>query len=413
MTNRHFTKYIQQYSEPLIQSLALTINDDKRLSSFRFSDVVVIPAYKESKEFINRFLASKLAQLPVLVIVVVNQPDTEVDKEPQTTLYNQLLNVGEHVYSCDNLTIVAPENSQCHLCCINAFSEPLPSKQGVGLARKLGTDLAILFKENDQIKSDWIHSTDADATLPENYFEAVAPLSTKEYTAVSYNFFHMSLDRDVHAANLQYETALRYYVAGLEYAKSSYAFYTIGSALAFTAQAYVQVRGFPKKSAGEDFYLLNKLAKQGRVEFLNDSVILIEARESNRVPFGTGPTVSKIMELDKNLEPYCYYHPELFIELKVCLQHFEILWQQRLSLDSWMSKLSIEAQDSLTENGFITFVNKQSGTNQEQFNKQLLVWFDAFKTLKFLHGLRERKYQDIPLNEALEKACFYQYDSSL
>lgn len=406
MNNRHLIKYLNQYSEPLIQSLTTKINDCERLSTLLFDDVVVIPAYKENSAFISRFLASTLAKLNVLVIIVINQPDYDQDKQPQRELLDYILSTGEHIVTVDSVTFVSPEHAQCHLCCIDAFTTEIPAQQGVGLARKLGTDLAVLLKANNQITSDWIHSTDADAELPDDYFSVVKALCAKQNTAVSYNFAHHSENGAIHQANQQYETALRYYLAGMNFAKSSYAFFTIGSVIAFTAQGYVQVRGFPKRSAGEDFYLLNKLAKLGKVHFLEDTVINIQARESNRVPFGTGPTVSKIMELNRSGESYFYYHPQLFTELKHCLQHFNTLWEQRLTLPDWLSHLSKEAQQSLIENGFEKFVLKQGNTNQVQFNKQLLVWFDAFKTLKFLHGLRERKYTDIPLDEALQLAEF-------
>ena len=47
----------------------------------------------------------------------------------------------------------------------------------------------------------------------------------------------------------------------MKYARSPYAFHTIGSTMAVSANHYAKVRGFPKREAGEDFYLLNKLAK--------------------------------------------------------------------------------------------------------------------------------------------------------
>ncbi len=53
-----------------------------------------------------------------------------------------------------------------------------------------------------------------------------------------------------------------------------------------------------------------------------------------------------------------------------------------------------------------TFVDKQMNNNQIQFDKQLTVWFDAFKTLKFIHAIREQGLEDIPLEQALKHAAF-------
>ncbi len=410
MATRHLTKYIEQYSEPLIQQLSQTINAEQRLYSLCFDHVIVIPAYKEDRSFISKFLTSSHGQSNTLVIIVVNQPDYEIDSTPQTQLWEYLANLGELLYQpsgLDNdIMFVQPDNSSCYLCCVDAYTNPIPEQQGVGLARKIGADIAVLLKQNNQLQSEWIHSTDADATLPENYFSALKRVDNKTTSAVSYNFTHFSDAEAIHRANMQYETALRYYVRGMEYAKSPYAFYTIGSVIAFTIEGYVKVRGFPKRSAGEDFYLLNKLAKLGTIGFIENSVVKIQARESNRVPFGTGPTVSKIVELNKASTPYCYYHPQLFTELKQCLSHFDTLWNNRLVLTNWLSLLSVESQKALLDNGFEKFVNKQRKNTQEQFNKQLVVWFDAFKTLKFLHSLREQGYSDIPLEEALTTALF-------
>ncbi len=69
----------------------------------------------------------------------------------------------------------------------------------------------------------------------------------------------------VFLATQLYELSLRYYVAGMKFARSPYAFHTIGSSMAVSPVHYARVRGFPKREAGEDFYLLNKLAKLGSV----------------------------------------------------------------------------------------------------------------------------------------------------
>ena len=175
--------------------------------------------------------------------------------------------------------------------------------------------------------------------MPDNYFQQQALLITPEpeknhqlshdYSGGYYNFSHIApkiallqsteqIDKNaiVHNATLQYEQALRYYVDGLRYADSPYAFFTIGSILIFNTAAYAKVRGFPKKSAGEDFYLLNKLAKIGRIAFLSNSCVELTSRLSTRVPFGTGPAVQQIMTLSENNSPYCYYSPAVFDELK-------------------------------------------------------------------------------------------------
>ena len=170
--------------------------------------------------------------------------------------------------------------------------------------------------------------------------------------------------------------------------------------------AYCQARGFPKRSAGEDFYLLNKLAKLGDVVYLADVSIKLDARPSQRVPFGTGPAVQNIMLLEEQGLDYQYYHPEIFIELKASLKAFENLWQYRETPELWLTSLSNNSKQALINIGLLTFISKQKTSKQAQFDKQLTVWFDSFKTLKFIHALRDLGLGNIPLEQAIANAPF-------
>jgi len=407
MSCKYLNKYLDLHAENNIiepaQCLVNALPDD-----LHFKHVIVIPAYRESSSFIKRLLSSPIAD-NVLFIIVVNQPDTDNNIVPQIDLSRFIKNSGNSIFKSNILELIASPN-QHYFLVVDAFTQALPAEQGVGLARKIGTDIAILLINNNKIQTNWIHSTDADAYLPANYFHVCQLLENlpakNQPVAVSYNFSHVSEDVALNAANNLYETALRYYVAGLSYAKSPYNFFTIGSLIAFKAKAYSMVRGFPKRSAGEDFYLLNKLAKLGDIEFLKESVVNIDARASDRVPFGTGPSVTHILQLKADNKPYCYYHPQVFEELKTCIFHFDSLWVNRFNFNQWLSELSFESQNALHDSKLALFVDKQKNNNQIQFNKQLTVWFDAFKTLKFIHSLRDNKYFDIPLLEAIELANF-------
>jgi len=414
MTSKNISKYLSNYAEVEISALATF---PKAIS---FNHVVVIPAYKENADFIHRFNHSNLAQSHALVICVINQPETEENKEQQQNLYNEAIKLGEVVWHVDKMSLVSLNNSNSNLLLVNRFKTPIPIKEGVGLARKIGADIALSLINKRIVKSRWIYSTDADAHLPSDYFSVLNDVnvnmnntedgkktSDKMCVAYCFNFSHQSTNEVIHQANKLYETALRYYVAGLAYAKSEYAFYTIGSILVFDAHAYASVRGFPKKSAGEDFYLLNKIAKLGKVKFIVNSTILLDARESDRVPFGTGPAVSHIMALEKQNNEYCYYHPKSFEALKTLLSAYKSLWEYKGNIDDWYTQLPVYITEVLLTIGLSNFVEKQQNASQAQFNKQLSTWFDAFKTLKFIHGMRVTAYNDIPLKEIVKDCCFY------
>ena len=46
----------------------------------------------------------------------------------------------------------------------------LPDDQGVGLARKIGADVALAVWAGGGIESPWIHCSDADVVFPADYF---------------------------------------------------------------------------------------------------------------------------------------------------------------------------------------------------------------------------------------------------
>jgi len=393
------TKYLANYAE--CETLLFDSYPIDKISR----NVLIIPAYKESFDFIQRFFLSVLAQQSVLVIVVINQPDNEQNSFAQQKLYQQSLTLGDICWQNKNISLISVDKTDSLLLLVDRFTVPIPEKQGVGLARKIGADIAIKLMSQQQITSKWLYSTDADAHLPNNYFSVLNTVDKKCIVAC-FNFEHHSEHLATHRANLLYQTALQYYVEGLRYAGSKYAFYTIGSVLAFDSSAYAMVRGFPKRSAGEDFYLTNKLAKLGDVTFIANCKITIEARTSDRVPFGTGPAVSKILSLQNENKPYCYYHPDVFVLLKQTLTKFSTVWEYRQQLDQWLVKLPVAIRNSLMTIGFNDFVKRQVDSKQNQFEKQLIVWFDAFKTLKFIHALRDQGYTDIPLSEAITTANF-------
>lgn len=404
-------KYLAHYAEPEVLALALFP------AQLKYQQVLVIPAFQESMQFIGRFIDSKLAEQQCLLIVVINQPDNDFGRQHQqlqSDLAQDIAQQGSLLWQQDNLRLIdlsqstGNKNTNSAVLIVNRFSQAIPADQGVGLARKIGADLAVKLFLTGHIVSSWVHSTDADAYLPDNYFSAHAAdnLTLKHAVATCCNFYHHSEQQAIHQANLRYENALRYYVAGLHYAKSPYAYFTIGSILSFDMLAYCQARGFPKRNAGEDFYLLNKLAKLGAVAYLADVTIKLDARPSQRVPFGTGPAVQNIMQLTEQGHDYLYYHPEVFTALKGCLQAFESLWQYRQQPELWLASLPDNTTQALTNIGLRTFIAKQKLAKQAQFDKQLIVWFDSFKTLKFIHALRDLTFESIPLEQAIAEAPF-------
>lgn len=410
-------KYLANYSESEVVNLeSLVIGKLAPLSKLpvlvpaQFTYSLVIPAYQESVSFIENFTASALAQQKVLLIVVVNQPDNDLDITPQQLLYQQACKSSQlynaQVIKLDPQFTLLALTEHASLLLVNRFEQAIPAKQGVGLARKIGCDIALWCITKGFVTSPFISSSDADASLPNDYFQQQAQLTMNDSGAY-YNFHHHSEHQQIAQANQQYEHALRYYVAGLRDAKSPYDFYTIGSILVINSQAYAMARGFPKRSAGEDFYLLNKIAKLGNIVFFEPCTVLLQARVSTRVPFGTGPAIKSILELEQQNKPYCYYHPFVFSALKLVLEQESNIFLNRFNIQTWLAQTPQVIADGLINIGFIDFIQQHQKDSEQQFKKQFPVWFDAFKTLKFIHAIRELGYPDVPLTEAIASVDFY------
>ncbi|MEM9865782.1 MAG: glycosyltransferase [Myxococcota bacterium] len=157
---------------------------------------------------------------------------------------------------------------------------------GVGGARRVGLDLAARAFAEGRVAGPWLYTTDADAQLPPDYFQH----EHRSGAAMVFPFIHAPLDEAI----ASYELYLRHYVAGLQHARSPYAFHTVGSTIAVRAAAYAAVRGMPRRAAAEDFYFLNKVRKVGPVLSLQGAPIVLSSRASRRVPFGTGPAVARL-----------------------------------------------------------------------------------------------------------------------
>lgn len=369
----------------------------------QFDHCIVIPCFAETTAFIERLQHGPLGTLNALVIVVVNQTLAEPVALNLSLLafMNGLPNVWQH----QHLRLYRSQNHSLQWLIVDRTTQPLPAKQGVGLARKIGCDIAVALHHSKRLTSNWLHNTDADTHLPSNYL----PLPKTGYVAAVYQFQHVpaAAEHRVWLATQVYEQALRYYIAGLRWAGSPYAHQPIGSTLAFTAAAYCQARGFPRRSAGEDFYLLNKVSKLGAV-YAAEAVVAIEARTSDRVPFGTGPEVFAIAQLKDPWAEFCYYHPDTFVQLKHWLSAMPQVWQNRQQQLPHLTGLDPDVQQALADAGIDRLwahIDRQAHS-ADACLQALRVWFDAFQTLKFVRRLQAMRYRPLPLQQCLQEAPF-------
>lgn len=202
-------------------------------------------------------------------------------------------------------------------------------------------------------------------------------------------YCHQRADNPQQAAAIErYELYLRHYQLGLQRAGSPYAYHSIGSALAMSPQAYVRAGGMNRRRAGEDFYLLQQLAKTSGVAQLRGTVVYPSARTSHRVPFGTGEKIARLQNGDSGA---VRFFP---------LGGFQVLeeWLQLVSRHSdkdgeWLLERLAAREPAaarfLQKSGFSAAWERLQ-RNHPQPQRRLHAfhgWFDALATLRLLHAL--------------------------
>ncbi|MCR9261409.1 MAG: hypothetical protein NXH95_16945 [Pseudomonadaceae bacterium] len=360
------SRYLNGYAE--------SIAPDPPGQCYEFA--LIVPMFDEQPDALAQLLQHN-AHLNILLIAVINAPQKASCDELERT--RSLLQTVQSLCPVDYWLI-------------DAVSQPLPTRQAVGLARKMGNDAACFLWTAGQLASPWLYQCDADSVLPANYFSTALP----DRGAVVFAHHHTSDDPLLQKAAALYEQHMHHYVRGLQQAGSPYAYPTLGSTMAIHIQDYALVRGFPKRSAAEDFYLLNKIAKISQVICKPEVTVNVQARLSQRVPFGTGPALEKIiqgLEHDPSGAFYETYHPDSFKLLSNALQTLQAIAAGGEPADD-------RAGDLLRALGIKELLPKLRSKypTAEQRTVVLTQWFDAGKTLRFIH-LARKYHADISLSE--------------
>lgn len=353
-----------------------------------FADVVVIPSLAEGDSLFKTLesLAGNPAKFHnnVLVLIVINHGE-KAEKEIKLQNINDLSRLADYAHQ-----------SPLNLAWVDAATPGLaiPDKvAGVGFARKLGLDTALSIL--DWSKDPLLICLDADTLVENNYLQVIQEhFRHCESGAAVLPYQHQPADNlRQQAAIDRYEIFLRSYVYGLRLAGSPYAFNSVGSAMACRALAYVRCGGMNKRKAGEDFYFLQKLAKTDGVGLLTGTTVWPAPRVSERVPFGTGRSMSRMLSDD--------FRGILIYPVEV----FSILGQW---LECVNQNLSEDAESILTDAAAISpillaYLEKQKWrqvwmalqathkTNAARLDA-FHGWFDGFKSLRFIHLLCEKAF---------------------
>ena len=368
---------------------------------------MVVPVCAESATFVDGYRAAALGPDHLLVVAVLNG---RVGADESVHALNaQCL---RDLSSQFSLHEVEPggwlgHDASMSVLVVDRFTTTrrLPSHQGVGLARKIGGDIALELIVQGRVHHPFFAMTDADTRLPEDYFSRLADLKP-DCSAAVFPFWHEPRGEScIDRATALYELRLRYIQRGLQWANSPYAFHAVGSTIAVHALRYAQVRGVPKRQAAEDFYLLGKLSKVRPLARLRGMPLGIRSRISSRVPFGTGAETAKLTGGDA-LE---LYHPDCFAAVRDvtrCLQ--SVSESPNRSAPHLPAEINPLVKRFLEAQGALDVwptLCEQSPTPLARL-RRLHDWFDGFRTLKLIHHMRDRAARSLPWTEAVRRSPF-------
>jgi hypothetical protein len=396
-------KYLVRWAEPEARALAW---DDRA-----YTQVLAVPALGENVEFLQGYAAAaRAAEGRVLVILVVNAaPESDAAHREENT--RLLATLSARGAACaERLWRVDGPDFDVLLVDRASPGAEISRRQGVGLARKIAADLALRLYVEGRLARASVRFTDADVTLPASYFCASDGESDSGHGAALFPFRHCDGgDALTHAATVEYELSLRYHVLSLAWAGSPYAFHSIGSTLSVPLGSYAGVRGVPKRAAGEDFYLLDKLAKLGPIRRLSTAPIEIRSRRSARVPFGTGPRVEQLLRSGA----ISVAAPAAFSALAAQLTAIERFAAERdegVLRDAFCrlpAPLRSAAEHAYEASGLLEAARSAAReVGGGDLRRRLHTWFDALVTLRWLHRLRDAGIDEAPLRAALERAPF-------
>lgn len=390
-------RYLERHAESGSLALAESIDGS-------FDAAVVVPARDESIALLAG-LAPALCGRNILVIIVVNgdAEDASSVTQANAALLTALRGSGKVTAVQPGAEMVCSPQAQLLLLDRASPSFLLPPRQGVGRARRIGCDAALALWYRGVIRRAFIDMTDADVVLPTDYFDEAPP----DAVALTRRFTHVPSGEDrIDAATRLYEMTLRYYIAGLAQAGSAWAMHTIGSCISVRASAYASVRGLPVRPAGEDFYLMAKIAKLGRVAVAGAAPIRLSSRASLRVPFGTGRGALAIARTLAAGDVPCVYSPASFSALSSVLVTLAA-WCEAPEADPDLTALQHSRDPVLA--AAVRELNLVAGVKAAvrganvaaQRHRRVREWLDAFRTLKLIHALRANGHAPVPWPRAV------------
>ena len=343
--------------------------------------IVVIPCYNELdiEKTLRSLFACDTDNFCTEIILLINSFEISSDEIKKNN--RKTFNDACEFAHCHN-------NS--HLKLIPVMVEDLPGHQtGAGQPRKIGMDEALKRFVSIDKEDGVIVSLDADCVVDKNYLmEIYKTFQNKKIISATISFHHpvehLAENDPIRKSIETYEIYLHYYRSALEYAGYPYAYHTIGSAFAVRCTPYAQVGGMGKQQAGEDFYFLQKIFPLGKTAEITTTKVYPAARLSDRVPFGTGTALAKMIA-EKEIVKYTYSF-ESFRVLKTLFDRIDQFF--KATPENIVQTLGNPCLVKFLLNDNFIFeienINKTTST-LSAFRKRFFNYFNAFKILKYLN----------------------------
>ncbi len=375
--------------------------------------IVTIPAFKEPglAGSLNSLLECQPPGVKWEIIVNINFPEHSTADVVETSRK-----------SLSEARLISESLSRDDVRIHCLWNPDMPARHaGVGLARKIAMDQAVQRFNSIGRKDGLMLSFDADSLCEPDFLKKITEFYIRHESARTANiYFEHPLsgaeDKRIYHSIAQYELYLRYMRLALEATGHPHSIHTVGSSFSLRVRTYIRVNGMGRDKAGEDFYFLHKCILLRNLWEINETVVYPSSRESDRVSFGTGASVTRQIQNEDVLNVYCL---ESFEPLKELFGRVSEYWQNPGLQTDNRQPITDNAQP-ITDNrqpdvewekisiGLAEFLrSKNAGiriremhrdsASESTFRDKFFAWFNGFMVLKYLNETHKKYYTKSPV----------------
>ena len=373
--NNTFNKYIKKSIYP-------DLNRHQIPTQKCYNYFIIIPVFNEYYYLLNTLKSINnqkniLLNNTLVILVINNSIDSNQSIKNNNESTNQLIKL----YKFNFEYVILDYYSSGY---------ELPNKKaGVGVARKIGMDYCLEYSTKDSL----LFCLDADTLISKKYLSQIIQCyNKKDFNTCIVKFLHQkSSNPKTEKAIRLYEKILYTIADKIKKSKSPYGYVSMGSTIICKVKAYVAVGGMPKKSAAEDFYFMQALAKYDSIHFIDDYLVYPSSRLEMRVYLGTGFRLLQYNEKEKFID--LNFSENCFNVIKKIIEFVESHY--KTSYDLFLKELNKNFDDKICNFIYKHDIKKiwEKINNHAKSKKQFMFffhqWFDALKIMQLLKFLNK------------------------